>query len=307
MMEVATANGKKTIIITLKQDGKPVVATMSKPKSKIGLGFCLPGFTSSASNELGSVIDYGVTDVPSLAFHEVPNYMSAGGFSIHYGIDIPIANKVFIETGLGLAHFSVKNNFTNDDLLYTLGDGTKYNMDYGCQEKYNLNYMQIPALLGYELRLGNRRVVQFTAGVVASIGVSATCKLEKGYSNYTTGDYYGNSTYSGKVNLFSGDYSITQNYSTGQQPTFKYEGEVSAPFKRFDMGFNIGSSFVLGSIEVGLAYYGGLMNIARDDYFSGTNRVGGCLFAGDVIRSAQGMNDYKHRVNNLQVFVNYYL
>jgi hypothetical protein len=306
-MDICTSNGKKKIVVTLKQEGKPEVVADTKPISKIGLRFYLPDFVSSASNELGSVIDYGVTDVPTLAHLEEPNYRSAGGFGFHYGIDIPLNYNVFFETGVSFAHMSIKNTFDNDDLLYTLSNGEQYSLVYGCKEKYNLNYIQIPALIGYELELGRTNALHFTAGVLAGVGISAKCKLEEGYSNWTMGEYYGNSTFSGSANLFSGDYTITQHYSTGQQPTFEYKDEVAAPFKRFDLGINIGASFLLDKFEIGMAYYFGIMNIGRNDYFNSTNRIGGCPFAGEFIRTEQGMKDYKHKINNLQFFINYCL
>lgn len=281
-------------------------STSPKVVSKFGMGFCLPDFVSSASNELGSVIDYGVIDIPVLASLEEPYYKGLYGISVNYGLDYFLVNDIFFETGVGFTYLKLKNSFANDRLVCTY-HGIKYSLDYGCNEKYSISYVQVPVLIGYDLSFDESSSVRVSAGVVASIGVSATCKLEEGYSNYTSNIGDANSTYSGNFDLYSGDYSITQTYYEGLQDTYEYKDKVTAPFKRFDLDLSVGASYVLNGFEFGAAYTVGLMNIANEAYFSSTDRVGGCFFTGRVVRSEQGMNDYVHKVNVMRFFVNYCL
>lgn len=278
--------------------------TSPKVVSKIGLGFCLPDFASSASNELGSVIDYGVTDMPGLAPLEVPDYKGIYGMSINYGLVYLLPNDIFFETGVGFSYLKLKNTFANNRLVFTY-DSTRYELDYGCDEKYSMSYVQVPVLIGYDLNFDESSSVRVSAGILAGYGISAKCKLEDGYSDYTTRNGSANSDYSGNFDLYSGEYSITQTYYAGLQNEYEYKDKLAAPFKRFELGLNIGASYVLGSFEFGVAYNIGILNIANDAYFSSTDRVGGCLFPGRVIRSEQGIYDYKHKVDILRFFVNY--
>lgn len=316
IMDIYTSNGERSLYIKLVQDGNPALADrfgsrmFKDMKMKVGLGFCLPNFSAKASSELGSVIDYGVTDVSSLAYLEKPNYKTLTGFSMAFSIDLPLTKTIFIETGLGFQFFGVKNVFSNDQLKYTVS-GTSYYMDYGCTERYTMSYLQIPVLAGYRLRLNSVSSLRFNVGFDFGIGLSAKCSLEGGYSNYTYSDgnysYYGNSTYSGWVKLYSGRYEIHQQYSTGQSPSYTYSGQKSAPYNRFNLGLHLGAAYDFGSLEAGISYTIGLSNIGNKHYFGSTNRVGGCLFAGDVISSEQGINNYKQHVNSFQIFVNYWL
>lgn len=315
-MDIYTSDGKRSIIINLIQEGNPVLADrfgsrmFKDMKMKIGLGFCLPDFSAKASNELGSVIDYGVTDVPSLAYLEVPNYKTLTGFSIAFGLDMPLTKSFFIETGLGFQLFGIKNVFSNDQLKYTVS-GTSYYLDYGCTERYTMTYLQIPVLAGYKLNINSKSSIRFNAGVDLGIGLTAKCSLANGYANYTFSDsgysYYGNSTYSGKVNLYSGQYDIQQKYSTGQSPSYTYSGRKTSPYKRFNLGLHLGASYSFNHLEVGASYTIGLSNIGNQQYFGSTNRVGGCLFVGDAISSKQGIYNYKQHLNNFQLFISYWL
>lgn len=316
MMDIYTSDSKRSLNINLVQDGNPAFADgfgrrmFKDMRIKIGLGFCLPFFNAKANNELGSVIDYGVTDVPSLAYLEEPDYKSLTGFSIAFSIDLPLTKDIFIETGLGFQYLGVKNVFSNDQLKYTLS-GTAYYLDYGCTERYKMSYLQIPVLAGYRLRLNSVSSLRFNAGFDLGIGLSAKCSLEGGYSNYTYSDsgnsYYGNSSYSGNVNLYSGQYEILQHYTTGQSPSFTYSGKKITPYKRMNLGLHLGAAYDFGSFEAGVSYTIGVSNIGNRQYFESTNRVGGCLFVGDVISSEQGIYNYKQHINNFQVYVNYWL
>ena len=316
IMDIFTADNKSSININLVQDGNPALADrfgsrmFKDMRMKAGLGFCLPNFSAQASNGLGSVIDYGVQDLPSLSYLEVPNYKTLAGFSIAFSVDMPLTKTLFIETGLGFQYLGVKNDFSNGMLRYTLS-GITYDLDYGCTERYKMSYLQIPLLAGYRLRLNSVSSVRFNAGFDIGLGLSAKCSLEGGYANYTCNNngnsYIGNSFYSGTVNLYSGQYEIHQQYTTGQSPSFTYSSRKTAPYKRMNLGLHLGAAYDFGSFEVGSSFTIGLSNIGNQKYFESTNRIGGCLFAGDVISSEEGIYNYKQHINSFQIFVNYWL
>ena len=302
-MAVYTDDEKKWVVIDLMQEANPKPDLTVNVYKKIGINFALPNFRSQAST---SVIDYGVSDVSSLAYLEKPDYSSLGGFGASFDLDIFLYDFFFIRTGLGYQHLAVKNTFKNSSLLYTK-NGIEYHMDYGCTEKYKFNYLQIPVLAGYRLRINSVSSLKFNAGIVANIGLAANCKLEGGYSNYTTSAGYANSTYSGSVDLYSGKYSIKQQYSTGQHNSYTYSGKNTNPFKRFDLGLRVGAAYDFGSIEVDVAYTFGLSNIANASYFHSTNRIGGCLMSGKPILSDQPIYNYSHSLNSLQIGVSVWL
>ena len=311
LMEVCAGETMR-VVINLIQEGNPTLARkfgdrMFKDiKLKINVGANLTFFSSSASGTLGSVIDYGVTDVSSLAYLERPDYKPTGGFSLSLLADFPFTDRFFLETGLGFHYFGVKNSFSNDELVLTLS-GVSYHLDYGCVEKYRMSYLEIPILAGYKLKLNSVSSIRFNAGFVIGIGIAAKCKLDNGYSNFTSQGYYGNSTFSGEVNLYSGRYEINQKYSTGSSPRYSYTGSKNKPFKRGNFGLSIGAAYDFGRFEVGLSYTFGLSNIGNNSYFGSTNRIGGCLFAGEQVLSNQPIYGYKHRISCLQLVFNYCL
>lgn len=316
--DVYTDDEEAWIVINLIQAGDLKYANqfgdrmLKDMKMKVGLEAGLSFFKSRASSGvLSSVIDYGVTDVPSMADLEEPKYKPLGAFGLSFLVDLPMTNEVFLETGITFQHFGVKNTFSNDRLIYTLGSNS-YHMNYGCTEKYRMNYLNIPILAGYKVKLNSVSSVRFTGGFIIGLGLSAKCQLEEGYSNYRYTDnsgttYIGNSTFSGSINLYSGKYSIEQLYSTGQSPTYTYQGYKSAPFKRTNIGFNLGAAYDFGSFELGLSATLGLSNIGRVAYFDSVDRVGGCLLWGEPVSSSQYIYGYKHHIHNIKVVFNYWL
>lgn len=311
LMEVCAGETMR-IVINLIQEGNPAFARkfgdrmITDMRLKIQAGAVLSFFHSSARGALSSAIDYGVTDVQSLSYLEKPNYKPMGGFSLSVLADMPFTDNFFLESGLGFHYFAVRNNFSNDQLVLTLTN-TSYHLDYGCVEKYRMSFLEIPVLAGYRLRLNSVSSVRFNAGLVVGIGLAAKCKLDNGYSNWTSGDYYGKSSFSGEANLYSGKYDIKQKYSTGSSPSYTYTGTKSNPFKRANIGLNLGAAYDFGSFELGMSYSIGLSNIGNNSYFGSTDRIGGCLFGGEQVLSNRPIDGYKHRISSLRLFFNYWL
>lgn len=311
--DVYTDDGEAWIVIELVQEGNPAYARkfggrmFKDMMMKVGIDFGLASFRASSSGQLCSVIDYGVTDMPAMAYLEIPDFSTKGGFQASFSVDLPLNDKFFIETGAAIQHFGVKNTFNNDMLTFT-DSGITYYMNYGCVENYKMNYLNIPVLGGYRLKLNSVSSLRFTAGLVFGLGISAKCKLTNGYSNFTYyPSYYGNSSYSGEVNLFSGQYSIKQDYSTGTLPSYTYSGYKIKPFKRGNVGFNLSAAYDFGSFELGLSYLIGLSNIANSSYFESGDRVSGCLLVGEPIPSHKSIYDYSLRANYFKVFANVWL
>ena len=306
-MAVYTDNEEKMLVIDLVQEANPKPGLALRIYKKASINFCLPNFSAKANNVIGSVIDYGVTDMPSMAYLEKPDYKTQAGFGVSFDVDIFFTDALFVQTGLGFQHYGVKNTFSNDQLSYN-SNGTRFYLDYGCTEKYKLNYLQLPILAGYRLHVNSVSSVKFNAGFVLGFGLSAKCKLEGGYANCTLDDgRYGNSTFSGEVNLYNGKFSIQQNYSTGEHPSFTYSGSKTKPFKGFDFGLRLGVAYDFGSIEVDVAYTIGLSNIGNSRYFENADRVGGCLLFGTPIPSEASLYGYRQHLNNFQIGVGIWL
>lgn len=311
--DVYTDDGEAWVVIELVQEGNPAYARklgdrmFKDMRMKFGVDVGLATFRATSSSPLCSVIDYGVTDMPSMAYLEEPDFSTKGGFQASFSVDLPLNDKFYIETGAAFQHFGVKNTFNNDKLTYTSG-GVTYYMDYGCVENYSMNYLNIPVLGGYRLKLNSVSSLRFTAGLVFGLGISAKCKLTNGYSNFTYyPDRYANSSYSGEVNLFSGYYSIEQDYSTGSSSTFSYTGYKAKPFKRGNVGFNLSAAYDFGSFELGMSYVIGMSNIANRMYFESGDRVGGCLLVGEPIPSRESIYGYSLHTNYFRVFANVWL
>ena len=67
---------------------------------KVGAAGVLGFFSTNSSGVIGSVIDYGLTDVATLSDYEIPTYKSKGGFIISALADIALTDALFVETGL---------------------------------------------------------------------------------------------------------------------------------------------------------------------------------------------------------------
>lgn len=311
MMDVCTDDNAKQIVINLVQEGNPAFAhkfgdrMIKDAKMKLGASIAFGSFSAKSDGIISSVIDYGVSDVPSMASLEIPKYKAQGGFSVSFLADMPMNDYLFLETGATFLHFGIKNEFSNHKLLYA----NTYEMKYGCIERYNMNYLNIPVLLGYHLKLNSVYSLRFNTGFVFGLGIAAKCKLNNGYSDYETtdGEYYAKSSYTGSLNLFSGSYYIKQNYSTGSSPSFEFDGCKSNPFKRANIGWNFGTALDFGSFEIGLAYTFGLSNIGNMNYWENTDKVCGCLLRGEEIRTTKKIYGYKHHIGEFQISFNYWL
>ena len=271
---------------------------------KTEAGFVFGFFSVKSAGVISSVMDYGITDVPSLAEYERPNYTSKGGFAVSVLADVALSDILFVETGVSFRHIAVRNFFSCDRVLYQ----NTYLLDYGCVEKYRMNNFDIPVLAGCKIPVADNCAISFTTGPVFTVGLSAKCKLTEGYSNYETVDglYYAKSDFSGTVNLYSGQYDIEQTYSTGSSPHHNYSGTAVNPLKRMGLGWDFGAAFMYGKCEVAMKYVLGLNNAANQNYWSSTNRISGLLIAGTPIKSSARIASYRQRVNYLNFSFRYY-
>ena len=196
------------------------------------------------------------------------------------------------------------------------------------EENYSMNYMNIPVLASYKLNIGknDKFNIQFNAGFNIGIGLSG--KLD--YSGYNTSEqdlnpnnysldfisydqYYINgsnypeyvyienyihrhSYYEGYVDLFSGDGSYTYTHVTGSAGSGNIKCEN--PYKRFNLGLNLGFDVEFAGVNLGFSYVLGLNNYANEDFWKdGRARIAD--YAG------HGVQNYKQRLNSFNVTVGY--
>lgn len=307
--------------ILVRQEAKSIVKTEkineSKTKGKdfyfgVKFGGSSPKFTVKSSNVLSSVMDYGHTDVASLKNMEKPSYKSQLGFFVLADVNFRLVDNLYFNTGLGFEHFSVKNEFSSTQLQLNNGDEAYgYNMKF--KEKYKMNYLNVPIKVAYRYSFGKNMAVSGNLGVIVGIGTSAKLDVDgniyaKIYdwdgNSYVYSGYYMESDVTGDVDLFTGDYDLTNRYKTGAANRYQYKGSKNSPYKRLNMSFALGASFEISMFEIGFNYNLGLTNVANKDYWESGDRVCGDLFLGyDDWHSDESIRDYKQKINVFEFFV----
>ena len=194
------------------------------------------------------------------------------------------------------------------------------------EENYSLNYLNVPILASYRLPLTkNKKLnVQFNAGFNVGIGLSG--KLN--YSGYNTSEPDLNSNnysldfisydlynvdgsyeyvyiedlihkisyYEGNVDLFSGDGSYDYRYVTGATGSENINCEN--PYKRLNLGLNLGFDVEFSGVYLGFSYTLGLNNYANSSFWK-NDRAQITDYAGN------GVKDYKQRTNSLNITLGY--
>lgn len=309
--------------ILVRQEAKSIVkaeeTNVIKPKGKnfyfgFKLGGSLPKFTTKSSNVLSSVMDYGHTDVPSLKNMEKPSYKSQLGFFILADVNIRLIDNLYFNTGLGFEHFSVTNKFSSTRLQLNNGFEA-YGYDMKFDEKYKMNYLNIPIKVAYRYAFGRNMAVSGNLGFIVGIGTSAKLDVDgniyaKIYDwdyeseSYVYSGYYMESDITGDVDLFTGDFDLTNKYKTGAANGYKYNGSKDNPYKRLNLSFALGASFEINMFEIGFDYNLGLTNVANKDYWTSGDRVcGDLLLDDDSWHSDEPIEGYKQKINTLQFFI----
>lgn len=269
---------------------------------------------------VGSVLNYGYDG------SEKPKYQSEMGYNLGATLDVKLVNNFFLKTGLVYSHHKVSNKFNKsyyiEDVYY---DGEDYGIYFGdiydiYEENYSLNYLNIPVLASYRLPLtkDKRLNVQFNAGFNVGLGLSG--KLN--YSGYNTSepdlnpnnysldfyDYYNDEIvydfihrhtyYDGYVDLFSGNGSYDYEYVSGSTGSENINCEN--PYKRLNLGLNLGFDVEFAGVNLGFSYILGLNNYANESFWK-SKRAQITEYAGN------GVTNYKQRTNSFNITLGYKL
>jgi len=272
----------------------------------ISAGVLFPSINVSSSGTLTSVVDYGVSDMEDLRELEEPFYVTSPGFFIAYERQIPLYSRFFLRVGAELSYLSYTNSFKNTDLIYELSN-TRYYLDYSNKETYQLSYFSVPLSLGFSYPLSKDFSLSLDAGALISLGLVGNCLFD-GFSNYTVAGKNVESTISGSYGLFSGEYEIDQEYTSGRDDSFSYYGTTDeAPYTRTGITGLIGIGLNYKRVELGIKYRLGLTNMGNPDYWDNSEggRVCGLLLWGNPISSTEAVKSYVQKCNSISVALTY--
>jgi hypothetical protein len=154
------------------------------------------------------------------------NYDDRVGFHIGFISDISLGFNMTLQPGI----------------LYSQKGCTIPEDESNYEQKYNLNYIDIPFNLMYKLDAGLAKIY-FAAGPNFGFGIGGKYKVigisdQQDYSGY--------------------DVSSDINFGSGN----------GDDFKTFDVGFNLGAGIQFSSIQLGLQYTFGISDLSNDEDYS---------------------------------------
>lgn len=147
------------------------------------------------------------------------------GFKIGVIYDWGLSEAFYIQPGL---YFTMRG-----------GKWDEKEEDYKWEEKWKMNYLQIPILASYRIALSDNVKWHFNAGPYVACGLGGKVKWEESYD--------------GKKE--KGDYKI---FGTADEDDEDEKGGL----KRFDAGLSFGTGVSINKFYIGLSYDLGLANIA---------------------------------------------
>lgn len=296
-----------TMVVTFERKQSTEMWKPLVKRKSISIGSFLPTIAASSTGVLTSVVDYGVSDVEDLRDLERPYYEPQLGFLFSYERQIPLYSTLYLELGGELSYTAFTNNFTNKDLVYTV-NGTSYSLVYGNIEKYQLYYASVPISLGYSYPISKNCGIGINIGAIFGFGLLGVCEYD-GYSNCTWfGGKSATSSVSGIYNLFSGNYELTQSYSSGSDETYDFLGQTEeAPYSREIISGLVKLNFNVSRVVFSLQYRLCLSNIGNQAYWSNEqgDRVSGLFFFGQPISSMEGIKSYEQKHNALCLSISY--
>lgn len=198
----------------------------------VGMMFCAnaqeSGFGVRASMNLSNVNNKYDGEIESGASKSEYEYdfKNRIGFKIGVIYDWGLSESFYIQPG-----------------LYFTTRGAKYedsDEDYKYEEKWNLNYLQLPILASYRIALSDNVKWHINAGPYLAYGLGGKVKWEE--------------TYDGEKD--KGDYKA---FDTSDEDT------DGGDLKRFDAGLSFGTGVSINKFYIGLTYDLGLTNIADKD------------------------------------------
>ena len=153
-------------------------------------------------------------------------------------------NRVGFNIGL-IYDWGISESFYIQPGLYFTTRGAKIEEseeDYKYEEKWKLNYLQIPILASYRIALTDNVKWHINAGPYLAIGVGGKVKWEETYDGDTD----------------KGDYKA---FGTADEDSDEEKGGL----KRFDAGLSFGTGVSINKFYIGLTYDLGLVNAADKD------------------------------------------
>lgn len=164
------------------------------------------------------------------------DFKSRIGFHLGVIVDLGLSESFYIQPGLFFTTRGMKYKDSSEDEKY--------------EEKYNLNYLQLPILASYRIALSDNVKWHINAGPYLAYGLGGKVKWEDSYDGETE----------------KGDYKA---FGTSDEDAD--EDDYKAGLKRFDAGLSFGTGISINKVYFGLTYDLGLTNIADkkewgDDY-----------------------------------------
>ncbi len=206
-----------------------IVAGMASGVQAQESGFGVRG--SLNFSNVGDKYDGEVSDGES-ASDEEEDFKSRVGFSLGVIYDWGLSENFYIQPGL---YFTTRGGKLEENY-----EGETY------EEKYNLNYLQIPVLASYRIDISDNMQWQINAGPYLAYGIGGKVKWEDSSDGETE----------------SGDYDV---FGTTEGDYNEENYEEKGGLKRFDAGLSFGTGVSFNKLYVGLSYDLGLANIADKD------------------------------------------
>ncbi len=188
------------------------------------------GFGVRASLNLSNVnnkYDGEVASGESKSDYEY-DFKNRVGFNIGLIYDWGISERFYIQPGLYFTTRGAKIKESEED--------------YKFEEKWNLNYLQLPILASYRIALSDNVKWHINAGPYLAVGVGGKVKWEETYDGDTD----------------KGDYKA---FGTADEDSDEEKGGL----KRFDAGLSFGTGVSIDKFYIGLTYDLGLVNAADKD------------------------------------------
>lgn len=188
------------------------------------------GFGIRASLNLSNVnnkYDGEVASEESKSDYEY-DFKNRVGFNIGLIYDWGISESFYIQPGLYFTTRGAKIEESEEDYKY--------------EEKWKLNYLQIPILASYRIALTDNVKWHINAGPYLAVGVGGKVKWEETYDGDTD----------------KGDYKA---FGTADEDSDEEKGGL----KRFDAGLSFGTGVSINKFYIGLTYDLGLVNAADKD------------------------------------------
>lgn len=156
------------------------------------------------------------------------DFKSRLGFHLGVILDWGLSESFYIQPGLYFTTRGAKIKESDEDAKY--------------EEKYNLNYLQLPILASYRIALSDNVKWHINAGPYLAYGIGGKVKWEASYDGESE----------------KGDYKA---FGVADEDSDDEKGGL----KRFDAGLSFGTGVSFDKVYVGLTYDLGLANIADED------------------------------------------